>query len=268
MRLVPERYDEDTVFAYASKVVHDEAAGQWTLYADPQDCLVGDPVGIPIDAVRAEQPSRTEIGGKTIYEGRILFSAGVIMIVNGQHVLIYRDEDAPTDQDRWTSPAGRGDHDPGTTALKEFYEELAVTEGGKPAFITVDERSAAFEDTYEATLRTVDQYAPPGEWRRVAGTTPERYRPYLSSVVTEFGDERCTDELLAYYDVTSNTLELRFVVNVDVTPERAEAFAFHDGEAGREVKWFTESELLDFDSDDLVPTDAYVARELLPEPRD
>ncbi|MEF8806782.1 hypothetical protein [Natronomonas sp.] len=261
-RLVPDRYDDDAVFATADRVSHDAEADRWTLRIDPGEGLVGAPVGTPISDVQARRPTRTEDDDLTVLEGPVLFSAGVVTLVDGDFVLLYRDADASTDPERWTSPAGRGDHDPGTTALKEFYEELVILDGDTPVFVTVDDRSVALEEVYTAALRGIGNTTPPSEWDRVSASTPDRYRPYLSTVVTEVDGERFTDEMLAYYDAEANTLELRFVIALDLPNGRAEALSFADGEFDREVRRFTRSEYVALERADLVPTDAYMAHEI------
>lgn len=263
-KLVPDRYEDDTVFAAAERVVHDHEANRWTLRVDPGEGLVGDPVGTSVRDVQAERPERTTDGDVTVLEGPVLFSAGVVTLVDDRFALLYRDADAPTAPERWTSPAGRGDYDPGTTALKEFYEELLIVEDGTPVFVTFDERSSELEDAYAAALRGIGITTPPSEWHRVTGTTPERYRPHLSTVVTEIDSERYTDEMLVYYDEDANTLECRFVIAVDLPIDRGAALSFHDGEFDRTVRRFTRSEYCNLDRTDLVPTDAYLAHEVVP----
>lgn len=262
-KLVPDHYDDDTVFATADRVSHDPEADRWTLQVDPEKGLVGESMETSVEDVRARRPTRTEDGDLTVLEGPVLFSAGVVTLVDGEFVLLYRDANASTDPERWTSPAGRGDHDPGTTALKEFYEELVILDGETPVFATVDERSEKLEDVYAATVRDLGNTTPPSEWHRVPASTPDRYRPHLSTVVTDVDGERFTDEMLAFYDAEANTLELRFIVDIDLPTERAESLSFRDGELDREVRRFTRNEYATLDRDDLVPTDAYVSREIV-----
>lgn len=266
-KLVDDCHEDDAVFAVAERVVYDAEANRWMLRIDPEEGLVGEPVGTPVADVQADPPDRTVSGDRTVLEGPVLFSAGVVTLIDGGFVLLYRDTGAPTAPERWTSPAGRGDHDPGTTALKEFYEELLILDEGTPVFVIVDDRSAALEDTYAAALDGVGITEPPSEWRRVAGATPERYRPHLSTVVTEVDDERYVDEMFAYYDEDVNTLEFRFVVEIEGLTDRPDALSFRDGEFGRTVRQFSPEEYCALDREELVPTDAYLAREVVPKLR-
>lgn len=264
-KLVPDEYEADTVFATARRVVYDRIEDRWTLQVNPKSGLVGKPVGTPIEECRENRPSRTVKGSATIFEGPMLFSAGVITLVGGQYVLLYRGSDAPTAPEKWTSPAGRGDHDPGMTALKEFYEELLVLENGNPVFIHFDDRSPDFESIYMSALRGAGVTTQPSECHRIDGATPERYRPYLSTVVTEVGDERYTEEMLVYHDESANTLELRFVIEADISTERVAQLTFHDGELNREVRRFSPREFMNLGPEELVSTDAYFASEITPE---
>lgn len=263
-RLIPEQYEDDEVFAFASEVVHDRNIDSWTIRIDPDEYLVGDTTGPTVDELRTERPSQTESGDRTVYRGRILVSAGVVTVVDTEYVLCRRSAEAPTDPGLWTSPAGRLDHDPASTARKEFYEELVLCVSETPVFVDLPGSEGVFEATYETTLRRVDASHSPETWYRFDAKTPERWRPHLSTVVTEFGSERWRDELFAFYDESANTLELRMVVSVDLRASLADDVWFRDGEYDRPVRRFSRDALVGMPDDDLVPTDAYISRTVLP----
>lgn len=264
-RLVPDQYDDDTVFLYASRVVHDRDRDRWELHVDPDDCLAG-AVGPSIQGLQDVSPSVEVDGRCRVYDGPMLFSAGVIFIVGDQHVLLRRGEKAPTDPGKWTSPAGRCEHDPGTTALEEFYEELVITARERPVFVTRNEdRSTSHVETYETTLVRVGIDASREAWHRLDGSVPELFRGHLSTIVTHYGDRVFTDEMLAYYAADVNTLELRFVLQVNPPSDLTSELSFHDGEFDRTVDLFDRETLRSMPTSKLVPTDAYLASEVLPE---
>lgn len=240
-----DRIDEDdSAYFRAQRVVVDDAQDRWTIHVDPDDCLVtrDEPgPGVPTVAeVQQRTPKMAKTENMTVYEGPVLFSGGVIVRMNGKFVLIFRDSDAGTSPRMWTSPAGRGDRDPATTALKEFYEELALVADDAPIFVDLDGRSGAFEDVYERTLETVGQHVPPDEWTRVRASYPERVRNAHTTVVTEYGSQRFEDRMLATYVPETNTVELRFFADVQVSTDSVDC---HDAELGRRVECFTSKEV-------------------------
>lgn len=260
-----DRIDEDdSAYFRAEQVVVDESRDRWTIHVDPDDCLVvRDEPGADVPTVSEIQqttPAITETGTRTVYQGPVLFSGGVIIRINGQFVLIYRDAEASTSPQMWTSPAGRGDRDPATTALKEFYEELAVVAGGDPVLVDIGNRSESFEDVYERTLETVGEYAPPDEWTRVTASVPGRVENALSTVVTEYGSQQFEDRMLATYVPETNTVELRFFVDVQLETDDLECY---DAELGRRVERFTSEEVEELATNEtLVPPDRNLLQQL------
>ncbi|GAA1069304.1 hypothetical protein GCM10009647_091480 [Streptomyces sanglieri] len=262
-RLVPETYASDTVFLYASKVVHDLETDRWTLYIDPENCLAGEDT-TDVETLRNESPTISEEGSQRIFEGRMLFSSGIVFLVNDRFTLLQRDEAAPSDPGRWTSPAGRCEHDPATTALEEFYEELVATTDERPMFVRWDGRSGEYVETYQSTLSKLGNDTPADKWRSIRATVPNPFRQFFSTVVTQYGEREFRDELLTYYDEDANTLEFRFVLRISPSSELESQLTFTDGEFNRDVDLFTLEEVQSMSSENLVPTDAYIAREILP----
>lgn len=260
--------EDDNAYFRAMRVVVNEAQNQWTIHVDPDDCLVAraEPeADIPtISDVQQSMPAVTETGTKTVYDGPVLFSGGVIVRINGKFVFIYRDAEARTSPQMWTSPAGRGDRDPGTTALKEFYEELAVVADGDPVFAELADRSAEFEQVYERTLETIGQYVDPKEWTRVEASTPRWAAERLTTVVTQYGDQQTEDQMLATYIPETNTVEVRFVVDVELpTKDRIDCY---DAELRRHVERFDVDEVQQlFGKEKLVPPDRNILTQVLPD---
>lgn len=263
-RIVPEGYDDDTVFCFASRVVYHRDADRWDIQVDPEHCLAG-AVGPAVSEIQAETPSIAEREDCVVYDGRILFSAGVVFVVNDMHVLLERGPNAPTAPGKWTSPAGRCEHDPGTTALKEFYEELALTVRDRPAFVRWGDRSATHVDTYRETLQRVGYDTPRAEWHDLDATVSDSLAASLSDVTTTYRDHQSRDEMLAYYDSATNTLELRFVLRVALPAETVESLSLHDGEFDRRVALFDRQTLQQLPPSTLVATDRYLVTELLPD---
>lgn len=260
-----DRIDEDdSAYFRAQRVDVDDEADRWTIHVDPDDCLVArdEPGadGPTVADVQQTAPSVTETGATKVYEGPILFSGGVTVRVNDQFVFIFRDAGARTSPRMWTSPAGRGDRDPATTALKEFYEELAIVAEDAPVFVELDDRSEDFEAVYERTLETVGQYADPAEWTRVTASVPEGVENALTTVVTQYGTEQFEDRMLVAYVPESNTVELRFFVDVQLETDEIECF---DAELGRRVEQFTSEEVEELlTKGNLVPPDRNVLQQL------
>lgn len=263
-RIVPDSYDDDTVFLFASRLIHHRDPARWDIVVDPEHCLAG-AVGPPVSAIQSETPAIDDPGDRVVYEGRILLSAGVVFVLNGNHVLIERGPDAPTAPGQWTSPAGRCEHDPGTTALTEFYEELALTAGEHPVFVTWGERSDAYVETYRETVQQLGHDIPPTEWREFDAGVPDSFARHLSTVTTTYGDQEFSDEMLTYYVPETNTLELRFVLRVDVPGDVLETISLHDVEYDRTVALFDRETLKQIPPSDIVATDRYIVNELLPD---
>ncbi|APW99507.1 hypothetical protein CHINAEXTREME_17805 [Halobiforma lacisalsi AJ5] len=261
-RLVPETYDDDTVFLYASKVVHNTETDTWIVHIDPDNRLAGVD-NTPLEEIRNADPTVTTEGTREIYEGKILFSAGVIFLVNDRIALLQRDEEAPADPGKWTSPAGRCEHDPGTTALKEFYEELVITANERPVFVQWCGCSDEHFETYRNALSELGKNEPINDWQTVRAETPESFRSYFSTVRTKYDGRHFRDDLLTYYDTDANTLEFRFVLRITPSPEFASSLTFADGEFNRDIGLFDPKTLQSMSSDDLVSMDAYFARKVL-----
>lgn len=262
-RLVPDAYEDDTVFLYASEVVHREDADTWVLRLDPENCLAG-AVGPSISTLRDATPTEKPVDGARLFDGPVLFSAGVLLLVNDRHLLLQRGDDAPTDPGLWTSPAGRCEHDPGTTALKEFYEELAIAVDDTPALVTWGDRTRDHTATYRRTLERVGWDAPEASWRELDAEVPPAFEDQLSTVVTEYGDRTFRDRMLVYFDADANTLELRFVLRITPSSAVREALSFRDGEFDRTVRLFDREQLRRVPRSALVATDAFVVDEILP----
>jgi len=262
-RLVPATYPSDTAYIYASKVVHDVEVDIWTVHICADNFLAG-AYNVPLETIQNESPAISEVGDRRIYEGRILLSSGVIFIVNDRFILIQRDERAPSDPGKWTSPAGRCEHDPGTTAIKEFYEELVVMTGEEPVFCRWDGRSNDFEETYQNTLAQLGNDISTDEWRSIEATMPNSFQEYFSTVITYHGGSKFCDELLTYYDEDSNTLEFRFVLRITPSSKLESQLRFADGELNRDVELFTVEEVKSMNSGYLTPTDSYISQEILP----
>lgn len=259
--VIPAEYGDDEAFVLASDLVHD--AEGWTVRVDGEPVVAGPETDRPLEAVRDASPARTDADDGVRWTGEILLSSGVVVLLNGELAMLWRDDDAPEDAHRWQSPAGRCEGPPGETGLREFYEELVVLEGGRPAFVRFDERSPDYEDEYEAALRRVDRHAPPVEWERYEARVPEAAEPHLETVEVTCGDERWTDELLVFLDEDASTLECRFVVAVDV--DDPQSLELLDGEFDRRVERHAPADVVAMDRDDLVPTDAYLADALYPD---
>lgn len=259
--MIPDEYADDEAFVLASEIRYREDDG-WTVRVEPDGAVAGPETDRSVTAVQSASLERTETESGVRWTGDILVSSGVIALLNGELAMLWRDDDAPSDAECWQSPAGRCEGPPGETALREFYEELVVIEDGRPAFVQVDERSAAYEEEYEAALRRVDRHAPPADWRRYDAEVPPAAEPFLETVEVTFGTQQWTETMLCFFDEEASTLELRFVVATDV--EDPEALELLDGEFDRHVERFDPATAAAMDRDDLVPTDAHLAETLYP----
>lgn len=254
---IPERR-EDELFFYANRLVYDGETDRWEIHVDPDDCLTGyaDAVDVshPIAAIEDSEPTVRNEGSRVVYEGRLLFSAGVILLIDGHVVLLYRDAEAPVDPCKWTSPAGRCDNTPGRTALQELYEELLVVSDGRPVHIAVPDRET-LTGPYQRTLRNNGIYASTTDWETVTAGCPPDYEPVVSTVETHYGDETAVDEFWAYFNTDSSVLELRYIIEIS-TPDSIPMIRFEDGEYDRQTALFTHDELQAIPTEDLVPANA------------
>lgn len=274
-RIPPERADE--LFFYARRVTHDRRRGRWTITVDPDSCITGyaDDVEVPValEELTATAPEQTTSDGTTTYSGRIPFSAGVILLVDDAFVLLRRDAAAPVDPLMWTSPAGRCDADPTTTALRELYEELLVQADGRAAVVKPpengvhgdgDPNSGDVIEAYRKTLQRNGVYSPRNRWVEVNTTVPPEYTDELERVETRYGDESFVDDFWAYWDEQSSTLELRKVYRLD-RPADVDAVTFADAEYERKTSVVPRERLFSFDDADLVPTNR-AFRTAVPQP--
>lgn len=266
-RLVPDSIPDDRAFLYATELTHDRARNEWTLRIDPDACLAGPAGETAVETIRNAPLERTEDEtGETVrYTGRILFSAGVVLVLDGKQVLLRRGDHAPTAPGKWTSPAGRCDGPPWDTALKEFYEELVILIGDdRPLFVTVGDASEHFRDVYASSLAATGWAGPPADWRSLPATTIAAAGDHYETIRTEYGVETFESEMLAYFDDASNTLELRLALAVEMPPDLPlETFTFRDPEFGREIRRFGPAALeAKRAAGALVPTDAYLVATL------
>lgn len=230
----------DRVYYYASRIVHDTAAGEWDVHVDPENCLVAlnDAVNerfgtaFPTVETLADEPVERRVAGdREIYEGRLLLGAGVIPMVGDDLVLIFRDADAPADPLRWTAADGRVDATPTRTAFKEFHEELLVFREGTPVYVDVP-GAPPLRDTYTETLRT-NGYEVPEPLPTVTGTVPERYHELFETVRTHFGEEQTSGSFFVDWYPEAGNLGAATVVAIEES-----GLTFADGEFGRCVQRF------------------------------
>ena len=251
----------DKLFFYGRRLVHEQAQRTWHLTVVPEDCLAGyeaGEYGLPtLSDLRRQKPGKTLRGETRKYEGRILFSAGVILIINDKIVLAQRTADAAVDPLKWTCPAGRCDGDPGRTALKEFYEELVVLDGCVPIFIDFGHRELA--DIYRQTLIRISPNVcmDSDEWSTMAPDELPGLESLLSTVRTTFGDEVFNDRFMVYWDEPGNVLEMRHITALRLPPEIENRIILKDGERDRPVKLFPMKEFLMMEPSVLVPAMAY-----------
>lgn len=254
--MIPDEYGNDEAFLFATEIEHEISRNMWTIRVDPDSCLVGPAVDHDIKTIRDSNHDSTKTATGSRYNGRLLFSAGVVLLLNGQLVLLRRGANAPSDPGKWQSPAGRCDGPPGETALSELYEELVVLEGGCPVFVTHGERSKSFEPTYESALRRINHYVEPSKWNRYLGKRPLPAKDLFATVKLEYGAQSYTDKMVAFFDEDTSTLELRYVLETEVaTPSTLKCV---DSEFGRTVEMFAPSTVGKMNNK-LVPTDAYLA---------
>jgi len=259
--MIPDEYGNDEAFLFASEIEHDIPQNRWIVRVNPDCCLVGPAVDRDVECIRNSEHNSTVTGSGKRYNGRLLFSAGVVLLLNGQLVLLRRGPNALTNPEKWQSPAGRCDAPPGKTALSELYEELVVIEDDQPVFIIYEGLSDSFEQTYEAALRRVDRYVEPAQWSRYSGSVPSQAEDFLAKIDFEYGTQQYSNEMVAFFNEEASTLELRHIIEVDVS--NPETLRCIDSEYGREVGLFDLDALDDVD-DELVPTDAHLRKILYP----
>ena len=257
----PETGGNDEVFLFATEISHDTATDTWRLEVDPDSSLVGPATDRDVAALRTADCERVATDSGYAYRGRLLFSAGVVVLLNGQLVLLQRDAGAPYDPGRWQSPAGRCDGPPGETALRELYEELLVFEGDTPVFIEYGDRSADFEKIYQSRLASVGGPTNSEAWARYRGTVPAHIDDAFATVELVYGDTTYTGEMLAVFDEANSTLELRYLLASSVADP--DSLRFLDPEYDRRIDRFTPSAVAGMA--DLAPADAALAQRLYPQ---
>lgn len=251
---IPE-HRKDELFFYAEQIVHDMEADCWEIHVNPDECLTGyaNNVDVPhsLEAIGNSDPTVHKEGSRVIYEGRLLFSAGVILLIDDHMVMQYRDPGAPVDPCRWTSPAGRCDTTPEQTARQELYEELLVLAGDRPAHVVISGEEQ-LTGVYQQTLRHNGIHSPTTDWETIPTNRPPRYNSVISTVETYYGNENYIDKFWAYFDDSSSTLELRYVKEMNV-PDSVPMVRFSDAEYSRETALFSQEELQSLPDDELVP---------------
>ncbi len=265
---------DDRVFYYAHRVIR--GPGQtWSIFVEPDACLVGmsDEGGrFPtLNEMRNGGLQRSSSGEQVVYDGRILFSGGVILTVNNKILMLLRDENASVDPLKWTSPAGRCDKEPLLTSLKEFYEEVILFDrrSGHPIFVTflTSPYDGELKKIYSKTLNRKGFDPQVRQWTVAHAAVNEDFNGPLHSVETRFGPDRQIDpsrtgniftgDFFTYFDEENNTLELRLVADLSLPPGMVSRLAFCDGEYEREVRLFNRNEFMQLKKTDLVGTMAY-----------
>jgi hypothetical protein len=276
---IPPHMD-DTVYFYARKIVR-RLPSNWYIHVAPAACRVSmknQGEGFPtVEDLRQNVPQRITEPGKVIYEGRVLFSGGIILTINDKILMLQRDRDAPVDPLKWTSPAGRCDREPLLTALKEFYEEVILFDKvlGKPIFVTFG-NVAYFEQLKEIYGETVKRKGfeyPSNEWIFVYADVESKDEAYLQEVQTCFGPDETSDtfseqevftgRFFTFFDEEGNTLEMRLLASLLIAAETEANMAFRDGEYERTVKLFTKEEFMFMKESALVRTISYFRKQVL-----
>lgn len=231
---------EDAVYYYATEVRRDTEEGRWELHVDPEDCLVAlneevneyFDLSLPtVGAVEAEPVTHRTEGDTEVLEGRILLGGGVIPIVDGALVLIFRDAQAPAAPLRWTAADGRVDSTLTRTTFGEFYEELLVFQDGTPTYVDVPE-APDMRETYAETLDE-NGYEVPDPLPTLEGRVPDTYRAAYDPVETHFGDQRYDGEFWVNWDTDVGRFGVNQIVAFD-----GPNLTFADGEFGRCVERF------------------------------
>ena len=227
--------------------------------------------GMPsIDELRMANLREKTVGDQVIYEGKVLFSGGVILAVNDRILMLLRDRDAPVDPLKWTSPAGRCDREPLFASIKEFYEEVVIIDrkSGAPVFVTFSEGqiyAREMQAVYAKTLRGKGFKDRAETWDFAPARSGDRYKLDMDVVCTHF--ERNTNpgenlvgesfkgRFFTCFNKGDNTLELRLIASVCFPFEVDDRLLFLDGEKyGRIVRLFSEQDLLNLENTSLVYT--------------
>jgi hypothetical protein len=270
-RFIPESLN-DMVFFYAGRVVKKRDSG-WSIYVDSDNCLVSldEMEGMPsIDEFRMADLQEKTVDEQVIYEGKVLFSGGVILTINDRILMLLRDRDARVDPLKWTSPAGRCDREPLFTSIKEFYEEVIIIDrkSGVPVFVTFSEGQAyarELETVYAKTLKVKGLEDNVEKWDFVRARSSDRYNLDIDVVCTYFGPfensggsrigETFEGRFFTFFNKEDNTLELRLSTSVCFPFEVEDRLEFLDGEKyGRSVRLFSEQDFLELGKASLVDT--------------
>ena len=270
---------DDTIFFYATKLekYHDLT---WSIDVDPASCLVSmaaNTEGLPtVNNLRKGSLQKTVEDDRIIYQGKILLSSGIMLTVNDKILMLFRDEDAPVEPLKWTSPAGRCDREPFLTALKEFYEEVILFDriSGKPVFVAFPKHEyfEQVKQIFRLTLARKGFIQPVEEWIFINADFERNNSTLLQSVRTCFESCETTDDddretytgmFFPFMDEENNTLELRLLASVSMPNKTEVQLAFCDGEYERTVKLFTKEDFLRIEDTYLVSTMTYYKREAL-----
>ncbi|MCL4537563.1 MAG: NUDIX hydrolase [Nitrospirae bacterium] len=263
----------DKVFFYCNELRHDQNEKAWEIYVNPEDCLVAlDEEVKKIDKsleklptvieLRKQKPQGFKKDNTISYKGNILFSSGVILIINGKILMLQRSKNT-IDPEKWTSPAGRCDLDPELTGLKEFYEELILInkKERKPIFVKIGSDYLAIKKIYKNTLEKKKELGDidisEDNWFQLEAETSTEYRSLLESVTTKFGSTLFKGKFLAYLDEENNTLELRILAELKVDERELENMEFLNGEREYPCRLFSLDEFVKMDNAKLVPAIIY-----------
>ncbi len=265
--VIPSELD-DSVFFYASSAGFDPANG-WMLKIDPNDCLVSmdsDSSAMPsVEAIRNERNAILHGVGTSIQlVNRCLFSGGALVFINNQLLLLKRDAKAPYAPLKWTAPAGRSDRDPFTTSLKEMSEEVILfdrkTQSPVQIICSNYPNPTEIERVYSQTLRRKNMDENPANWIKIQATPAPNMAPNAYPVNVQFGSDSIDyaegEQPLFYYfpDQINNTLEFLLVLYIDSRHTEHLDLAFYDGEYDRQVKLFSEAEIIALSDNELVET--------------
>jgi len=135
---------------------------------------------------------------------KILVSSGSILEFENRYLVTKRSEDASIDPGLWTTPAGRCDYTPATTAIRESIEEIELT--------SQKEEEAMFHYPYLFANQLV------GSKKTIKYFEAEEKALGKSRLVRTILDGECIEEaeMWAWYDRSCNTLELRLLLSSNI----------------------------------------------------
>lgn len=270
-RFIPDNLN-DQVFFYARKIVK-QRGSHWTIYVDPNNCLVSlsdREERIPtVDELRQAVLRKSQSLDQVSYVGKVLFSGGVFLIINNKILMLFRDEKAPIDPLKWTSPAGRCDREPLFTSFKEFYEEVIIFDriSGNPIFVAFpfESYSETLKEIYCKTLTRKGFDHKVQQWVVIQANAGGRLNGHLHEVQTYFGSDETSsgsneifrEKFFTYFDEKENTFEMRLVASISIPSEMEARIAFRDGEYERSVRLFSQEDLMLLEQSSLVSTIEY-----------